>query len=1653
MTDTRQFQVQGGVSNAFTSDEQQNYVNADEPALGVWHGVTDRLRLLGEHYNMGEDEVAEGYQYWQVLKGFKTYEEATANVNRIRSDKAGYRSIIESTVPQDDWMRRVLPAVESLALMKHMMEASQISAAGGAGVGATAGLAASAPEGFATAPLFVPALAALGASTGGIGGGFTYVSSIMAGQKLRDLMAKNPTMDQGDARNLALLAGSVNGMIETMQQAVLSGLFKSAATGLSTAARKDLVSTAMKNGELVKLSKNGFMKYLGAAGIEGLEEGSQSWVDDFVDWMANLTLDPQAKFDLNGAITNAIQKTALGTEAGLYLGAGAVGGGKLARVVGERAAKSPTPIGKMAKDLMSNFEEARKELIEKQKAAVEKLMLQGVISDNPQSDLALERVLGKVITTTGQPSKPTNTEKALEEAEEKLSEAREKAHEAREHVEDFEDANPGIPVPERLIVERRIANRKLARAKSARDQALLEHTLATAAKKHRDPAVSEVEKAQLANQIGNLENKLRQAKVEAVEEEANRRLTELDEEIKQIEADIALQEDSAKMEEALNATKNRIEEINTEIAGIKAGTDPLSQKIDALKEKIKKREAGKVGPVPLKWRKQLENLATEQDDKLKDLRQQLKDLETSKRTVKQNKQERAALSNRLQEALRERNDINELKDAIDNDLLTDADLVRLGAVATPARRHEIIWAVIDNALDLMKKSSELTAEAIKENQRLVETYLAKSGLSADDIAKFKISSIQSAADLQRELPNLKLRVRELLAKASLRDAVLRLQRRLLEIEPNAAGKSKFSADKDYIANLFRLYIESPNEAINELRRSVSIDAPMEDKADSGLRKQIAKLTLDLVAKDGDGNEYNLIERLESEMWFAEAKLDMAEHVYRNAPLVLSPKARAALNAEVAALKAEVRLKQIEINEAKTRHAQQLTYRLTNLLRMGRDERAEKEFQKHEDIRQLAEQLGDTAQGDIANKRLDETLLDKDPDSLPNRLDKLRGAKTKGRAFGVKFMTFKDKMLTIFQDAKNPEKLAEILNNMVRKAHTDAEANKRKQTRRLFDLMKQWTGLKESQLLELMAEAGKRKIKFSFIGYDGSPQEFSRTLDEAWQIWMQMDDPSLADGLQYGNNFTLDARPGSTRSMLANAIFDESQGGSRHSYSMANAIKQFYNEQYFRLGKYFKDATGLTLSYNPDYSGFAWRGEFREEEIAAQFEAQLKSLQPFSGVTAGRPGSTNDRIQSRKRLVAKSAVTNVLQSIGMVEHYGAWQQPSEVLSRVFNDGRVKNIIRLKYGDAMYGSIVAHLEDMTKGYQQRQMPFFDVAMKVVEWFGFSKLALKPQQYVKQISSIVNFALHIPVPDLVAGIKDYYDNQSVADAVIESSEAFQNRYSNFGRTISSAVYNSNINAFKESQVKDTLLFFMRQGDQAVVRAGAWAVHKYWLNKTGNADTAMRKMDEAYDTTQSSGNIYEVSDFGREPGWMRLVSIFTQQPIRMFTFQLNAWRKFANHPTGANLYQAARTSMVTHLAQAAFVAVDVAWLFALPYATDEEKEGALFNWLMSFLWGPEPPYVSEALTDATVVAYNLAQKKRDPEHKDLKDYDFKFILTDMFNSMKAFSKRAIKMAANEDEEPITLLEWAQLLADAARAIPVLPIDSPIREIKRFLKAKEAEE
>jgi len=449
---------------------------------------------------------------------------------------------------------------------------------------------------------------------------------------------------------------------------------------------------------------------------------------------------------------------------------------------------------------------------------------------------------------------------------------------------------------------------------------------------------------------------------------------------------------------------------------------------------------------------------------------------------------------------------------------------------------------------------------------------------------------------------------------------------------------------------------------------------------------------------------------------------------------------------------------------------------------------------------------------------------------------------------------------------------------------------------------------------------------------------------------------LSKGNEY--SYASDTFDGTT---TLQAVVDHLDEALPNWQQAADGLRKFYRE----FGSVVNEATvrrfGRELVENKTYGGQL----LGYTEVGGRFKEQ------FRRVTT-KPGSLNQRTGGSAPVKIKSAMRNAVDHIAQYSRDLAFHEFEQDAQAVFSDAAVKKMIIHNNGENTYKAITKFIEDIVLGYQRNYSQADNIFAMIRENMYTRFLGLRPEQYIKQMTGVIQALQFISPTELVDGWQYMLANPEKVKADMKESGLYNAR-----AEIRDPDYRPGGRSFLKNFNNSTMLP-VQAGDHVSVAGSAYPVYLKVLRETGDKVKAKKAFEMVFDTTQSSGSIDELPGLFRAHSLYRFFTTLSQEPTRQVEAIANARRKYANNPTKENGTNYRNIVGVTFAGAAAYNLMG--WLVLSPFMGDEERGKKLATIIAASPLGPYGGVaffgglLTSLATSTLGVAINPATKAHEP-------------------------------------------------------------------------------
>ena len=360
-------------------------------------------------------------------------------------------------------------------------------------------------------------------------------------------------------------------------------------------------------------------------------------------------------------------------------------------------------------------------------------------------------------------------------------------------------------------------------------------------------------------------------------------------------------------------------------------------------------------------------------------------------------------------------------------------------------------------------------------------------------------------------------------------------------------------------------------------------------------------------------------------------------------------------------------------------------------------------------------------------------------------------------------------------------------------------------------------------------------------------------------------------------------------------------------AVADAIFEFYNENYERFNAFYEEHFGMSLPKSKYYTprSMSIDGVTIEDKTTHGYAS-------FSGakkrVAVAGTGVIN--IQGAFRALNKY--------INQQNHYMGYMDKLTDINAVLANKDVKNVIQSLFGAEMNKRIQYEIDNLANNGNDKVDAMGKFWNKLRANYAKSVLSVKPSLAIKQLTSFPAYWENIGTKDFVAGVADFFAHPKEAIRTLGGTTLMKTRGTDIIRDFDQISKSDLFTKMKKAKGKikwnDLLMFNIKFGDRGAIYMGGWALYKSELNKNLKAGmtekTAKAKALEAFeritDETQQSGRLSQQSYMQSNSFW-RAFTMFTSSQNQYLRKEINAIRGLA---TGRmSKAKAAKTIFIYHV------------------------------------------------------------------------------------------------------------------------------------------------
>lgn len=342
-------------------------------------------------------------------------------------------------------------------------------------------------------------------------------------------------------------------------------------------------------------------------------------------------------------------------------------------------------------------------------------------------------------------------------------------------------------------------------------------------------------------------------------------------------------------------------------------------------------------------------------------------------------------------------------------------------------------------------------------------------------------------------------------------------------------------------------------------------------------------------------------------------------------------------------------------------------------------------------------------------------------------------------------------------------------------------------------------------------------------------------------------------------------------------------------AVADAIFEFYNENYERFNAFYEEHFGMSLPKSKYYTPRAMSvdGVTIDDKTTHGYAS-------FSGakkrVAVAGTGVIN--IQGAFRALNKY--------INQQNHYMGYMDKLTDINAVLANKDVKGIINSLFGAEMNKRIAYEIDNLANNGNDKVDFWGKGWNKVRANYAKSVLAVKPSLAIKQLTSFPAYWENVSTKDFIAGVADFFAHPKEAMRTLGGTTLMKTRDTDIIRDFDQISKSNLFAKMKKAKDKikwnDLLMFNIKFGDRGAIYMGGWALYKSELNKNLKAGMsekeaktkALEAFERITDETQQSGRLSQQS-YMQSNSALRAFTMFTSSQNQYLRKEINAIRGLA--------------------------------------------------------------------------------------------------------------------------------------------------------------------
>ena len=277
-----------------------------------------------------------------------------------------------------------------------------------------------------------------------------------------------------------------------------------------------------------------------------------------------------------------------------------------------------------------------------------------------------------------------------------------------------------------------------------------------------------------------------------------------------------------------------------------------------------------------------------------------------------------------------------------------------------------------------------------------------------------------------------------------------------------------------------------------------------------------------------------------------------------------------------------------------------------------------------------------------------------------------------------------------------------------------------------------------------------------------------------------------------------------------------------------------------------------------------------------------------------PSALKERAKTRVIPVPKNAWYKAQRHVAQAEHVDKISREYEAMKRMFTDRKVKHAMKEKYGEDVYNTLMAQIENISLNKQTERIDAISsVFQKAINNWVTAKIALNPSTFVRQLMSVGNYAEQMNVAEWTAGFfKGILTPKQTFDFVWKNAPFLEARFNKgYSEALKEAIESAERASVNKNNWTKFLTSLVRGGDITAIIYGGYPLIQSELAKGESMQEAINTFEQATLKAQQSGLSSSISQFqnSRNP-FARLFLAFKNTSNQYFRKMADAIISYQN-------------------------------------------------------------------------------------------------------------------------------------------------------------------